>query len=270
MHRALLVVALALVSCDGTDGHDDNGCGDPLTPGVQTLTITVDGVERTYVLFVPANYDPNQQTPLVFAWHDSGRTAAEARAMFMIEAAAPVPAIFVYPQGLAGTERGWDLEPDGVDVAFYDALSERLRADFCVGPTFSTGYEFGAYLTNKLGCLRGGSEPGSVTAIAPVAGGGPGRPGAPGNGDDCRGPIPAAIMHGVNDFLIAPSYGQDSYETWRWLGGCQGPDEPVAPGSICEMGTCSLAPVEWCFHSGGHVWPSVAPAEMWALFQAAM
>lgn len=75
-------------------------------------------------------------------------------------------------------------------------------------------------------------------------------------------------MHGVNDFVVDSGYGEDSYETWRLLGGCQGPDEPIDPGSVCEMGTCSVAPVEWCFHSGGHEWPSFAPAEMWKLFEA--
>lgn len=118
MRRALLL-ALTLASCGGDDGNVETGCGVPRSPGVQNLTITVAGVERSYLLSVPTGYDPAEQTPLVFAWHDLlGGTAEGARSLFRIEMTAPVPAIFVYPQALAGMPRAWDLEPDGIDVAF--------------------------------------------------------------------------------------------------------------------------------------------------------
>jgi poly(3-hydroxybutyrate) depolymerase len=48
------------------------GCGLPAAPGVSTVTLWVNGVQRSYVLSVPSPYHPTIPGRLVFAWHGLG------------------------------------------------------------------------------------------------------------------------------------------------------------------------------------------------------
>ena len=108
-------------------------------------------------------------------------------------------AIIVYPDALAlanqGNQTGWNLSATGNDVAFFDALLKEVSGSLCVDNNriFSAGHSFGAMMTNALGCYRGNV----LRAIAPVAGGPPGR----GN-VTCTGEVAAWLAHGDNDATV--------------------------------------------------------------------
>lgn len=252
------------------DAAPTGGCGTPQATGVQNGTITVAGTPRTYVLSVPAGYDPDRPTPLIFAWHGRTGTAANARAYFGIEAASGGGAIVVYPQGLPVTadpnDTGWELTANGRDIAFYDALSAQLRATYCVGAAYSMGHSFGGYMSNAVACFRGGTDPGEVRAIAPVAGGGP-FGACPGD------PVSATVIHGSNDTVVPIAQGEGSRDHWRSAAGCATTSTPIAPAPCVAYDGCAGGrTVRWCQHAdtqfSGHGWPSFAASAAWALFQA--
>jgi poly(3-hydroxybutyrate) depolymerase len=285
--RWLLLVA-ALVACDSNDAAtgdanvstDDgpstidasgsSGCGQAgAVTGVVNGTITVGNVERGYIRVVPANYDPARPYPLIFAWHGRTGSGTLARQYFRIEQAAGDAAIFVYPHGLPVTadpnDTGWELTATGRDIALFDALQAEISASYCVGRTYSMGHSFGGYMSNALGCFRGGTASGKVRAIASIAGGGP--------FGACSGdPISAAIIHGMSDQVVAFSQGQASRDAWRTDAGCETTSMPIDPSPCVAYDGCDNGlVVRFCAHNettnGGHGWPTFAAPTAWQLFR---
>ncbi len=252
------------------DAPPTGGCGTAGATGVQNGTIDVAGTPRTYVLFVPPGYDGTRSFPLVFAWHGRTSNGAQARQYFGIEAVAGGAAIVVYPDGLPVTQdpndTGWELNSNGRDLAFYDALHARLRADYCIGSTYSMGHSFGGYMSNAVACFRGGTGEGEVRAIAPIAGGGP--------FGSCSGaPVAAVIIHGTADSVVPFAQGEGSRDTWRARAGCATTSTAIAPSPCVAYDGCGAGTaVRWCAHDetafGGHGWPAWASDAAWDLFTA--
>lgn len=251
---------------DATTGEPAGGCGkDPGAPDVTPQTMTIAGAERQYILSFPADYDPNKQYPLVFAWHGRGGDGALARLYFKVEEASQGQAIFVYPYGLPladmQNQTGWDLDPANEDFAFFDALLADLNARLCIdqGRIFSTGHSFGGYMSNQLGCYRGDV----LRAIGLVAGGGP--------YGVCSGQVAAWLAHGTVDQVVPYVEGTKSHEHWSAANNCTGPGAAVDPAPcVADDGCDADAPVVWCSHSepdfNGHGWPNWAGAGIWGFF----
>ena len=253
------------------DGPPSAACGGPNGPtGALAESITVGGIARTYVRFVPAGYDSSRAYPLIFAWHGRGGKGSNARLYFGIEDASAGEAIIVYPDGLPvsedPTDTGWVLEASGRDVALFDALQAKIAASYCIGRTYSMGHSFGGYMTNALGCHRGGTAPLAVRAIAPFAGGGPFGP--------CIGNTPSAIvMHGTQDMVVLYEQGVASRDTWLTMAGCELTAQPIEPAPCVAYDGCdSGLAVRFCAHDDaanqGHSWQPFAAPAAWALFQA--
>ncbi|RMG96321.1 MAG: Ricin and poly(3-hydroxybutyrate) depolymerase fusion [Deltaproteobacteria bacterium] len=249
----------------GTTGGA-GGCGTPLEPGAVTETLTVEGKERTFLFVVPDGYDPNTPMPVVFAWHARGTTAELARLYYKVEESAAGAALFVYPQGLPqpdfGNDTGWNLDTNGEDVAFFDAMLDFVRERACVDESriFSTGHSFGAFMSNTLGCARAGT----VRALGAVAGGGPYF--------GCTGPVAAWIAHGMSDTTVPFSQGEGSRDFWVGENGCSDTTVPLDDPSLCvEYQDCMRGfPVVFCPHDepdlGGHGWPAWAGPAIWDFF----
>jgi polyhydroxybutyrate depolymerase len=247
-----------------------SGCGTSGgATGVTNGMITVAGTNRTYILVVPASYDPARAYPLIFAWHGRTGTASIARQYFGIEAVAGSDAIVVYPQGLpvsaTPSDTGWELTASGRDVALFDALAARLTSTYCIGRTYSMGHSFGGYMSNALACYRGGSGPGTVHALAAIAGGGP--------FGACSGePVSAVLIHGSEDQVVPLSQGEGSRDTWTMRASCASTSSAVAPSPCVQYDGCATGlTVRWCQHAdtanSGHGWPSFAAAASWKLFE---
>ncbi len=241
----------------GGSGGAAPGCGNAAAPkGAQNLTIQVDGKARTYLLFVPNGYDANKSIPLIFAWHSSGATGAESRKYYNLEPTTGDGAIIVYPNGLNG---GWDLAANGVDMKFFDALLESISKDYCVDQkrVFSTGYSFGGMMSHSLACSRGSK----LRGFAPMAGA------LFGGANSCATPVPAWIAHATNDNVVSYASGQAAKDIWLKTNGCGTTTTPTTP-SPCVAYECSKAPVQWCVHNDGHVWPKFASKGVWDFFKS--
>jgi poly(3-hydroxybutyrate) depolymerase len=239
-----------------------SGCGKAEAEGgvLPEQMIEADGQSRTYVLSVPSDYQGEQPYPLVFAWHGLGGSGTLARSYFRLEQQAKGGGIFVYPDGMLNDDGNaqWDLRPDGMDVALFDALLEKISAAYCVDSKriFSTGHSFGGFFTERLGCSRGEV----LRGIAPVAGG------PPFGGDaNCTTSVAAWITHGSNDATVDFATGEDGRDLWLTANGCGDGTAPVSPEPCVAYDGCS-EPLHWCVHEDDHAWPSFAAAGIWTFF----
>ena len=226
----------------------------------------IEGVGRKDTVVVPPDYDMAVAHPVVFAWHGRGGDGETARLYFKIEEASAGAATLVSPDGLPladmENQTGWDLTEDGVDVAFFDAMLADVSATLCVDSArvFSAGHSFGGFMSNTLGCFRGGV----VRGIAPVAGGGP--------FGSCTGQVAAWLAHGTVDEVVMYALGEGSRDHWLVANGCDaGMSEAVEPAPCVAYAGCDAGfPVHWCSHDdpafSGHTWPAWAGPGIWAFF----
>ena len=250
---------------DVPDPVPSAGCGLP-PPDMPGEPIDVDGQERTFVLHLPNEYDPNRAYPLIFAWHGLASTGQVSSLYFGLRQSAGDDAIVVYPDGLSIPDvgLGWDLEPDGYDMDFFDGLLAHLGETYCVdsGRIFSTGHSFGGFMSNALACFRGDV----LTAIAPVASGGPAKA--------CDTPVAAWITHGMSDPTVPYAQGLGTRDFWVAQNGCTEETEPYAPDPcVRHLGCGSGLDVIWCPHDetamlDGHDWPTFAGDGIWAFFSS--
>ena len=266
---ASLVDTNLVLTLDTAVSSGSEGCGKSATrpdPAAKQ-TLSVSGSNRTYLLFLPTNYDKAKEYPVVFAFHGGGGNGAAARNDFKLEAAASNGAILVYPDG------GWNYGT-GTDVAFFDAILKDMKTKYCLNTkrVFVTGFSLGGIFSNGLGCLRGGT---TVRGIVPVAGSGPNPNMAPAQSAIAcptgtpPSDVPTMIIHGTADANATYKYGQWAAEFWRkWNGATTTTKTSPAPYSGCVDYQDGRVPVRFCTHSGGHMVPSWAGSYIWAFVQS--
>lgn len=249
-------------------------CGDACPTGFfPEEHITTSGVDRTYALYVPEGYDPQQTYALVFAYHGDGGTGAGIRASVGLEAAAGGAAIFVYPNATEESGRSFTLDADlaaNPDTQMFVDLFGHLSARFPINGVFATGVSRGGYFVNFLNCTLGASY---LRAIAPQAGSGP--YGEDDSEYDVDGhficpsaPAAAVMVHGVGDQVVPIPDAEYSRSQWVWGNGCDASTSPIAPSPCVEHDGCAAGkPVVWCAVPGlGHdVWEHAADA-VWSFF----
>ncbi|HZZ46280.1 MAG TPA: PHB depolymerase family esterase [Pseudonocardia sp.] len=252
------------------------GCGrpSPMPPGQTTeASLTSGGRQRTYLVHVPATYQPNRPLPVVLAFHGRKGTGTDIEGFSGIDA---LNAVAVYPKGLPADdgETAWQGAPgvSGVDdVHFVDDLLNRLRSTLCVDQArvFATGKSEGGGFAALLACQLSSR----IAAVATVSGAF-----YPGTGAGCAGspPMPLLDFHGTNDPIIHYAGGvshRQSYPAMTgWLRGwaehdrCApnpgtstiGSDVTVLTWSGCAPGS---ALVHYRLAGGGHTWAgAVAPS----------
>lgn len=244
---------------------------------------TSDGLERTYLIHLPTDYNKNESYPLVMAFHggfgtgqhlanQTGLSSLADREGFMV----------VYPDGAenpragiqtwnAGNCCGFASRNNIDDVGFVRQLVGVLESNYNVDKTriFATGMSNGAMLTNRLAC-----EASDIfKAVAPVAG--------TIQIDECKpkNPVPILMVHGTSD-LIVPfdgGVGNDSVtknnmfvsvpqalKDWSVRNGCDDKEvvklvassktEDVTTDKI-EYTNCSASTILYQVNGGGHAWP---------------
>ena len=133
------------------------GCGKPATITSATKTIMSGGVQRTYMVDVPANYDSAKPYRLFFASHGQGSTLANITQSNYYDLktqsiAAKEPAIFVAGLGYGGRPGTSGSAWGEADHAFFDDLTNYLKDNMCVDTTriFAIGMSFGGMQTYSL------------------------------------------------------------------------------------------------------------------------
>lgn len=247
------------------------------THGQQTITQSIehDGLNRTYITYIPAMYDGTEAVPVVFNFH--GYTSNASDQMFYGDfrsIADTAGFIVVHPEGtlLNGSSHwnvgGWTLESTVDDVGFTSAMLDELNAEFNIDLTriYSTGMSNGGYMSFLLACQLSDR----FAAVASVTGSM-----TPETYDACDGehPTPILQMHGNIDGVVPYAGAQwtksidDVIEYWIEFNNCDEtavekdiPDVDLNDGSTAKHFVYSHpsngVTVEHIRIDGGrHTWP---------------
>jgi len=238
-----------------------SGCGMAAPAEPPAMLEVTDQGARTFIVDVPASYDPATPMPLVFGFHGATQDGASFRSEYYGNLLSTLGDSFivVHPDAL-GDPTGWEADRD---IPFIDELITLLEGTYCVDETriFATGHSSGGYFTNQLGCQRGDV----FRAIAPVSGGGPGfGQFAP----DCAGEAAAWIAHASNDMTVLFENGEGSRDYWAEANGCNvGESMPVSPAPCIEYAGCMPGlPVRFCVYADGHNWPDFGEQGIFEFF----
>ena len=138
-------------------------------------TVDVNGVQREYLLYVPASYSAAEAAPVMFTFHGGAMTSMD---MLMLADMRPLAeadgSLLAYPQGLPGKDGSyiWNSEgpySNGVDeMGFFEAMIDDIALDFALDQerVYACGYSNGGNLVWDLACILGHR----VAAVASVAG----------------------------------------------------------------------------------------------------
>jgi polyhydroxybutyrate depolymerase len=258
--------------------------------GDSQRTLTVDGMERSYLLHVPAGLAADQPLPLVLIFHGYSNVGGTMARTTGFNGLADAYGFFAaYPNG-TGPDGGTSWNAGGCcgfaqynnvdETAFVRAIIADLKKEAPIDPSrvYATGFSNGAFLAYRLGCEMSDT----FAAVAPVAGVLLTNP--------CNPSRPVSILHihGMADPSV-PYAGsatpnangvyesvQQSIATWAQLDGCSSTPAveltSLAKHTVyagCKNGTA----VELYSLSGiGHTWPpdTILPASriIWNFFVA--
>lgn len=279
-----LVTAVVLVgaaACGGGGGGGGSAAKAPLQPSIQHGSIDVDGLARTYRVFVPPTLDQSRPAPLLVVLHGGGNTVDSTVTTLMFDREASTWGfITAYPEGTrlewnAGFCCGSAPSRNVDDVSFLSRLLDTIEAGHDVDRTrvFFVGVSNGAMLAYRFACEHADR----VTAVGSVAGS------MRVDGCNPSRPVSTIELHGTADPLVpyaggkpdAPeAAGAAPYDSapavagrWAQADACAPTpavhgDGPVTTDtwSRCARGaSVSLVSVE----GGGHTWfgPGLGPAD---------
>ena len=244
----------------------------------QTINGSVihDGIQRDYILYIPAIYDGSADFPLVLNFHGFGSNANEQ--MFygdFRDIADTEGFLLVHPQGtsLNGSQY-WNVGSPGSsgstidDVGFTEALIDELANLYTINldRVYATGMSNGGFMSFLLACQL--SE--KIAAIASVTGSM-----TLDTYDNCNAqhPTPILQIHGTSDNIV-PYNGNtgslsidDVISYWVNYNNCDTnptittfPDLDPSDGSIVEhivyTGGDNASTMEHMkVLGGGHTWP---------------
>jgi len=246
------------------------GCQETATTGTTApagpveRTLTVDGVERTYLVSTKGT-TRNVPAPVITLLHGMGSTAADInRVTDLPDQASAAGTIVVTPQAV-GTPTLWRPAAQGPDAAFLDQILVDLGQTACIDTArvHVAGFSVGAALAAAYACARQDEIASIVTVTVEAPGG-------------CVDPMPILSFHGTADPVIA--YGNSdpnasggvtgteaNMATWARTAGCQFTPTTTNIGSEVvrlEWPGCRDAAevVLYRIVGGGHDWPGKDPA----------
>jgi len=231
------------------------GCG-TLKNGSENFLpdeIFVNGIKRTYQLYVPKTYNPKRSYPLVFRWHGHGGDGLSGG--LGIESFAGNEAIVV---GADGLNKSWKVNEESADLLFFDRMLESIEMKYCVdrNRVFSYGFSVGGAFSNLLACERGDV----LRASAAIASGLAGR--------NCKGKVARWFLHDLDDNVVPVARGKAARDQAITTNGCSA--SAVDAGNGCKRYQgCKKSPVVWCESKGyGHnIRGDFAPEQVWKFFQ---
>jgi polyhydroxybutyrate depolymerase len=268
---------------DAADGSTlySGPCG--VRTGMRLLTsrsVSVSGLDRTYLAYLPQSLDPLKPVPFVFVFHGALMNGQMMVDITQYTSLADSEGFAIaFPDGqdpnipwnvarstqtVCGTGNSVN-NPNPVDFDFVDAIKAEVSRDQCLDAAhlFATGFSMGGYFSHHIACERS-----DFRAVAPHSGG------TLANLSSCpTGHVPIIIFHGTGDGLIADGCDDPnatavsgfppSATLWAQKNGCQNtyttvPETSDAGGSgQCYVynGCPSGGQVELCTFNGmPHAW----------------
>lgn len=236
-----------------------DGCGKARSQQNGRHNLNVNGLNRSYILRVPDNYNNQNPYRLIIGYHwlngdatqvaNGGNGSATETPYYGLWNLAQNSTIFIAPEGI---DKGW-ANSGGRDLAFTDAILNQIQSNFCIDKSriFATGFSYGAGMSNAVACARANVFRGvALYAGAQLSG--------------CDGgtlPIAYFATHGLDDNVLSISQGRSLRDRFVRNNRCtaQNPLEPSRGSGthICTsyQGCTAGYPVRWCAFDGGH-WPS--------------
>lgn len=191
------------------------GCSEdePIMPtdqGVSTETsiffnsLTLEGIERDFILYLPESYDGSTAVPLLFNFHGYTQSASFQFSYGNMRSIADTANfILVYPQGklLNGNTHwnvgSWTKRSNSDDLGFTDAMIEAIASDYNIDLTriYACGYSNGGAFSFELACRLSDR----IAAIGSVSGMMTDR-----TQNNCSPshPIPMISIHGTADNIV--------------------------------------------------------------------
>lgn len=193
MKRNLILVLLAVAAM--LPGKADN--------------ITVNGTQRSYILYVPKNLGENR--PLLISCHGMNQDPDYQKNMLQIETVADTAKFLtVFPNGI---DKAWDISGSR-DINFITALIDKMVTQYKIDRNrvylsgFSMGGMFTYHAMNRI--------PDKIAAFAPISG-------YPMGGTTANSnvrPLPIIHTHGTSDDVVGFSGVQGALNAWIRHNGC--------------------------------------------------
>ncbi|MEX2237618.1 MAG: hypothetical protein WEB00_08795 [Dehalococcoidia bacterium] len=231
----------------------EDPCGQPQQPGPSQISLEVDGVSRSYQVYVPTTYDPGRRAAILLNFHGAGGSGEEQAAYSGVFSVADLGGFIVASPDADPATRTWDLSGGEADLNFVIAVIADVNRRLCVdvGRLFAMGFSDGASFSNELAC-----EGFRFTAIAIVSGGG--------SAQNCRPAkeMDVIIFHGIDDPILPFNGIQPDIwaRDWARLNNCD--DIPVVEEIAMAIeitryvGCPDLGNVVFYqVNGGGHTWP---------------
>lgn len=253
----------------------------PAASGLTRQTLTYDGLERSYLFFLPSHYTPAQKTPLLLVLHGGGGFAENMSRMTpeLTAYADEKNVIVVYPSGTgplpdrlltwnAGACCGSALDNNIDDAGFIRTLITQLQGQYNIDSRriMAAGFSNGAMMSFRLGCELSDV----LSGIGPVSG-------ALDITCKPKEPVSVLMFNGTADQHVLYLGGQGSEQAdrrhpprtdrsvsetvafWKQKDGCPAKGTHQVSGHIiedaftsCQAGT---SVVLYTIEGGGHAWP---------------
>jgi polyhydroxybutyrate depolymerase len=243
-------------------------------------SITNSGIQRDYILYVPANYTGTAAVPLLLNFH--GLTSNATQQMFYGDfrsIADTAGFIIVHPEGTLDNNGdthfnvGWGASTVD-DVAFSSALIDFISAQYNINQdrVYSTGMSNGGFMSFKLACELSDRIAGIASVTGSIL---------PLTLSNCNALHSTPIMqiHGTNDGSVPYNGGAGWTEPigslvdyWASFNNCtvtpvieNMPNISIIDGSTVEKISClngynCTEVIHFKITNGGHTWPgSVIP-----------
>lgn len=238
-------------------------------------SITHDGIQRDYIVYIPELYDGTTTVPLVLNFHGYGSNAAQQ--MFygdFRDIADTEGFLLVHPEGTTFIgDQFWNVGFPGLsstidDVGFTEALIDELATLYAIDldRVYATGMSNGGFMSFLLACQL--SE--KIAAVASVTGSM-----TQDTFDDCNAqhPTPVLQIHGTEDGVVLYNGNNlsipiaDVISYWVDYNNCETtpttttlPDVDVSDGStvehsVYEDGDNGITTEHMKVIGGGHTWP---------------
>jgi polyhydroxybutyrate depolymerase len=240
------------------------GCGKSATDTLSQYvkhSLMSSGVSRDFYTYLPANYDPKKPYPTIFAFEPCGGSGNPSTNV-PIQNESKDKALIISPQSKGNCYE--NQIRNSPDVTLFDDTLKYAEANYCVDQArvFAMGYSAGSWMSIILGCNRADV----IRAHAQVSGGLPMfiRPGV-----DCRGNMPALLIHDATDPTNTINGGIAARDRLLRVDRCDTTTVPWGPAPCVEYQSCKPGfPVVWCETTGkGHDrQDNLAPAAMWKFF----
>jgi polyhydroxybutyrate depolymerase len=261
------ILILLLVACSSANAQQTiNG------------SIQHNGLTRTFILYVPANYTGLTNVPLLFNFHGYGSNASQQMSYGNFRPIADTAGfIIVHPQGTLDNSNtthfnvGWGGSGTN-DVDFTSALIDSLSVDYAIDQSrvYSTGMSNGGFMSFHLACNLSNR----IAAIGSVTGSM-----VPFTMANCNAthPTPVLQIHGTADATV-PYNGASGWTAsipsvmthWANYNNCTSsptttavPNTSTTDGSTVEKivytngDNCTEA-VHFKITGGGHTWAGSA------------